>query len=626
MTRLLGCTALSLTTACTTVLRAAPGPDHAAVVVKVANTGFERALAGWSVGRFGKRVSVDAGVARSGGASVRVHDPEGADMPYLAQAVEGLQGGATYALRAWVRGEEQAAGAAAALKIEGYTADGRNTLGKYKRLSLRKAGDWTRLELVAEFPPEITRASLLLRLFGAGTVWFDDVEFAQTVPPPLLTLSPKRQVVQAEQRQVDLTARLASAHAESPPPIQITIRDEQRGVVESRAALDRVEAGIWRITLAVPVLPAGTYAVESRLGEAEGAGAHLFVPLSSRKPANLTETGTILVGGQPYFPIGVYHCSPAHYPLLAEAGFNCVQGKGPGDLDAFGKSLDAAAAAGLTVDVPLYARGEVAANMPESLAGIARFADHPAVMCWKIIDEPDLREKIVDDVPAAYAALRAADPAHPIELTLCMPPRFGEWVPFCDLMQVDPYPIPREPLTMVSDWVSKARACLEPWQNLTAVLQAGWTQHPLNQPTREQARCMVYLALIHGAKGIFWYSFRDPGWQLEKTPLWEHFPAINAETLALSRPVMLGREAPSVRVESPGDRVHWRAWRHEEETWLLLANPGETAQTVAVETGAPCTVHDVGGRKVASSDGAFEVALPATGAEVRRLRTERRLR
>jgi hypothetical protein len=184
-------------------------------------------------------------------------------------------------------------------------------------------------------------------------------------------------------------------------------------------------------------------------------------------------------------------------------------------------------------------------------------------------------------------------------------------------MQVDPYPIPRQPLTMVSDWVDTAMAALEPWQNLTAVLQCGWTHTPFNQPTAEQARCMVYLALIHGAKGIFWYSFRDPGWRLEETPLWEHFPAINAETLELSRPVMLGEPAPAVQVTSPEDVVHWRAWRHEGKTYLMLANPSEEPVTATVDPGGACTVCDLHGEGLEEIDGSFEVALPAFGAAPR---------
>ena len=96
MIRPFGGLALSLATSCITAVGAVPASGQAAAVA-LANAGFENGLDGWSAGRFRERMSVDADAARSGGASVRVHDPEGADTPYLGQAVQHLDGGATYA-------------------------------------------------------------------------------------------------------------------------------------------------------------------------------------------------------------------------------------------------------------------------------------------------------------------------------------------------------------------------------------------------------------------------------------------------------------------------------------------------------------------------------------------------
>ncbi len=593
--------------------------DAQPLAIELTNPGFEEGVSTWSIGNFAEQISADTEVAHSGADSVRISDATGASNAYLAQTAPDLEGSATYTLRAWFRGEALGTGATAALKIEAYTADGRNTLGRYARMSLADAGEWRQIEVTAKFPPEITRATLILRLFGRGTASFDDVEFVRISPPPVVTIGPERQLVASDQRTVTFTARLAETWDGTEPPIGIKVYEEADGEVEAEVTLQRVDARIFEATVSIPELAPGAYRVEVSLGQTPGDMARVFVPLPVRRPENLTDTGTILVGGEPFFPIGTYHCSPSHYPMLAEAGFNCVQGIGPGDLDRFGAALDACAENGLMMDVPLYANGQVAANVEASLAGIERYADHPAVLCWKIIDEPDIRPDVTDEVPQAYAALREADPAHPIELTLCRPPGFGYWANFCDIMQVDPYPIPRSPLTMVSDWADTAMAGLEPWQNLTVVLQSGWIPEPMNQPTPEQALCQVYLALIHGAKGLGWYSFRDPGWRLEETPLWEHFPAINAETLELSRPVMLGEAAPQVSVQSPDDVVHWRAWRHEGKTWLLLANPGEAPVTATVAPGGPCTVSDLRGEGLEEIDDGFEVELPAFGAQTRLL-------
>jgi hypothetical protein len=173
---------------------------------------------------------------------------------------------------------------------------------------------------------------------------------------------------------------------------------------------------------------------------------------------------------------------------------------------------------------------------------------------------------------------------------------------------------------MVSDKADMAMDTVEPWQNMTAVLQSGWRKQPWNQPTAEQARSQVYLALIHGAKGIFWYSFRDPDWRLEETPLWDAFPAINAELEDLSMPVMLGEADDRVSVESPDDIVHWRAWEYDGETWLLMTNPFEEPNTATVDPGGECSVCDMHGEGLEHITDTFEVSLPGYGAQTRLIR------
>src|SRR5690606_26348722 len=106
-------------------------------------------------------------------------------------------------------------------------------------------------------------------------------------------------------------------------------------------------------------------------------------------------------------------------------------------------------------------------------------------------------------VPEAYRALKAADNVHPIELTMAHDETLDYWSNFCDIVQIDRYPVPARPLTEVLHFSRNAMAAKEPWQNLTYVVQSGWVPDLSNQPSVPQARSMVYLSLIAGAKGIF---------------------------------------------------------------------------------------------------------------------------
>src|ERR1700737_3342910 len=62
------------------------------------------------------------------------------------------------------------------------------------------------------------------------------------------------------------------------------------------------------------------------------------------KPDSITETGTLLWQGKPFFPIGIYQVNhtDAEYRMLAQNGFNMIQGRFPGSLDTFMESLDLA--------------------------------------------------------------------------------------------------------------------------------------------------------------------------------------------------------------------------------------------------------------------------------------------
>jgi hypothetical protein len=247
------------------------------------------------------------------------------------------------------------------------------------------------------------------------------------------------------------------------------------------------------------------------------------------------------------------------------------------DTASFKASLDQAQKYGLAVDVPFYGGGQVRKNLANSLEKIQKFADHPAVLCWKIIDEPDItsNEGVATEVPGAYRAFKAADPNHPIELTMANDATLGFWSNFCDIVQIDRYPVrsATEPadLTPVASFSRNAISVMEPWQNLTFDVQSGWTLDLGTQPTVPQARSMVYLALTSGAKGIFWYSMTEgSGWDLTKTPLWPHMKDINGEIKTISEPILNGESVP---VQTSSLQVHVMGKKYQNKLYVYFTNP-----------------------------------------------------
>lgn len=578
----------------------------------VANPGFEEGLQGWSAVKAGN-ASVDKAVSHSGVTSLKLA-AEDQFHPYVAQGVKELLGGATYALKAWVRGVKGGK-AQAALKIEYYNANGENTKGMYSNTVTLNSDEWQQITLEPTADPDTVRCSILLRLMSAGEAWFDDVTFTMTKEPAEVTFNPIRVAVEAgKAATVKVDVRLRETWNNQQP--QVTLTNQAGQTIPGGSA--QVEArpdGLLAVTVKLPALPADDYAL--KLTFASGSSSLKVFAYDLRKPANLTDTGTMLVGGKPFFPIGAYHVGVSEYQLLADTGFNCAQGGNPPALEDFRKLLEEGKRAGIMIDVPFYTGGKVGANLPDTMLKVTNFKDHPAVLNWKIIDEPDLRPEIIDEVAGVYRKIREADSTHPVLLTIASPPSFPFWVNFCDMLQVDPYPLPRNPLTQVSDTVKAAKAVLQPWQHLTAVLQCGWIMDrdkPANQPTYEQALSMVYLSLINGAKGIFWYSMHDPGWDLTKTPLWAQMKQLNEETLRAGTLVINGKPLPPVTIDNKD--VQAAAWQLDGQTQMLVTNPTPTPQTATLKLAREITVckrlHGDADAQVV--DHVVKIALPAYGS------------
>lgn len=169
-------------------------------------------------------------------------------------------------------------------------------------------------------------------------------------------------------------------------------------------------------------------------------------------------------------------------------------------------------------------------------------------------------------------------------------------------------PLPDQPLTVVADRVKAARQALAPWQHLSVLLPAGYRAGVVVQPTADQARMMVYLAVINGARGVWWYALRSPGFRLADTELWKSFKRLNEETAALGAAVVGGTETA---LQSDNARMQSAAWRMEDKVQIAVANPDSGPQTATLKLEGACEkaeiVKGIGQAEV--KDGAVQVML-----------------
>ncbi len=560
-------------------------------VIPVQNAGFEDGLTVWHVGpEFKDQVSIESTTVHSGAKALKIDATAKNNTPFVTYSAK-VTGGSAYEFSVWARVAPGSPAVQGALKMESYSATA-NTAGKYATLKLPEDGTWKQITLQLQMPADTIRCAFLLRVFGKGAVIFDDVSLMKVSDAPDISIiAPTEMSLKpGEESPVSYQLSLRQAWAGPGLPKIVahlqSLQDATKVLSVPTVVKQTEDNQHYSASFTVPKLESRDYAVKfeyQQNGETLHTEfpAYIFTTITQRQPKSLTDDGTLLWNGKPFFPIGMYHPGGEDsYKALAENGFNAVQGAAVLDLDQFKASLDLAQKYGLAVDVPLYNGMQVKKNLANSLAKVKQFKNHPAILDWKIFDEPHISMEggPAVGIPEAYRVLKAADSNHPFELTLNSAATQKFWSDYCDIVQPDGYPLPRFPLTEVSDLARNAKSVMKPWQNLSFVVQSGWVADLSNQPSVAQARSMVYLAMIEGAKGIWWYSMHDPGWDLTKTPLWPHMKAINAEVKVLSQPLMLGKVLNGISCDQP--KVLFRAIEYQNKTYLLVTNPESAAVQV----------------------------------------------
>ncbi|MBC7289280.1 MAG: hypothetical protein H5T86_14820, partial [Armatimonadetes bacterium] len=239
------------------------------------------------------------------------------------------------------------------------------------------------------------------------------------------------------------------------------------------------------------------------------------------RPALITSAGPggqILLNGQPVFLLGTYHVGLRDLARVKQLGFNCVTGPiyGGEQTELTRDQLawhDEAHRQGLWVITELseYVRGG-RRNYEQARAMVSRLRLHPATLAHYVIDEP--AGGVHPEVVAAHTkTVREADPDH-ITLIVEVPSAAPAVAGIADATGTDPYlitfGIPRS-LAWVGSSV-RALAQAVPGRPVLGVIQAHRLPppHPDHRyPTPEELRCMAYLALNNGAKGLLFYAWGD---------------------------------------------------------------------------------------------------------------------
>ncbi|MDO9533432.1 MAG: hypothetical protein Q7O12_15075 [Deltaproteobacteria bacterium] len=199
-----------------------------------------------------------------------------------------------------------------------------------------------------------------------------------------------------------------------------------------------------------------------------------------------------------------------------------------------------------------------------------------------IEDEPEGRSVPPEKIKALKDSLKHDHPGVLTAVAMLRPQMIAAYREAADVFMVDPYPVPNMPMTWLADSLDEAARHI-PRDRVWAVIQAfggaKWAKHGWPRlPSYMEMRCLSYLALVHGAHGIFYFSY--PEVRADSTS-WDALKKIVAELRQLRtwlvvpdapQSLRLGMTSP-FKVDANGrPAVHFCQKKQGAENLLILVN------------------------------------------------------
>lgn len=557
------------------------------------NGGFEQtsggkplpwlAMGGWS----NPEIQLSSSAARLGTKGIKIETAQTTN-PWIAQDVI-IEPGAVYDVSVWLK--SPGVTGSVGMKFEYYKGQTRTPANRLSQYDMQQnipaldlKGNWQNLRFEVTVPQEAGLVLVYLRMYGTGSVYFDDVSFTLLKHKPMIEMATDRIFYYSDAVEGRVEAAFSSPvspldqlHAEA------RIYRESTGVV--MATYTHANATLPMSFPFDPMLMVKEepYRVEVHLLDLSNTVMDTVTNVVYRidRPTMLRNDGTVILGGNPFFPVAAYHVRQSDYPYLSEAGINTVQGIVTNNADALQNALDAAQQNGLKVMVPLYYNMKVKENAALTEQFVTRFKTHPAVLAWMIMDEPFSNGKTLKELADAYRLIRSLDKAHPTYMVEALPPYYATTAKATDILVTDVYTIPYEPISLVGERTAMAKQAAgeKPVWN---VLQAMY--NPPNWPilpTIGEVRNAAYQSLLNGLQGIAYYSINENTFQLRNSELWPALIGFREELELFGRLVTEGSRIG--RGQTNFGR--WAVWEDGGVRYAAAVNTSEANRQMTIPLG-----------------------------------------
>ena len=333
------------------------------------------------------------------------------------------------------------------------------------------------------------------------------------------------------------------------------------------------------------------------------------------------------------FPLAVWLQAPANAARYKAIGINTYVGLWRGPTE---EQLDALDRAGIRL---------ICGQSERSL----RFKDRPTIVGWMHGDEPDNAQSLGSGkgygppistaaIVEGYEKIRKVDPDRPVLLNLGQgvawdgyygrgvrtnhPEDYPEYLKGCDIASFDIYPASHEKaeiagqLWYVPQGVDRLRRWTEDRKDVWCCIETTRIDNVNRKPTPGQVRSEVWMALIHGAKGIIYFAhefkpkFIEAG-LLADEEMARAVAAINRQILDLA-PALNGpdvKDGVSVKSSEGTLPIDFVVKRHAGATYVFAVGmrEGEAGATFILPGGGNARVEVIGeGRSIEAIGGKWE--------------------
>jgi hypothetical protein len=302
--------------------------------------------------------------------------------------------------------------------------------------------------------------------------------------------------------------------------------------------------------------------------------------------------GNVYCAGVNYqnkFIIGIFGTHMGTLGNIKQAGFNSVQTYDVGMSTAIEFIQETKKNGWLALLFPAVQYGDNNEKSEEKVKNIVLNNGGPNVI-WYLADEPDLKKDPAarQKVSALNSAVKSANPSATTALTAGWWTDYDDWADLTDIFMIDIYPIGKKKYNFnddvgkVSEYTKKAVSASK-GKPVWVILQAFGYQDEKHQawgwerePTYEEERAMTYLAIINGAKGVFYYAYGGPGsgYYIEKSPQhWANVKSIVAE-LNNYLPVLTAEASGQIVVDalSGNKAIEYLAKKYQGKYYLFAVN------------------------------------------------------